>query len=168
VFENVLTKIQEESIRRKKLETLIEEGRGACLLRDPECADIVQQALEHFDGERYRLIAWVVMPNHVLVLVGQIAGFRLADVVGAWKSFTAKKINKIRNVNGAVWAREYHDRYIRDERHFHSAISYIENNPVKAGLAKHPGDWPYSSAAQQSAGGTPAVPGFGNPSKVSG
>ena len=104
-------------------------------------------------------MAWVVMPNHVHVLVEQLAGFRLADVVRAWKSVTAKKINKSRKSSGVVWAREYHDRFIRGNGHIHSAVSYTENNPVKAGLVKHHEDWQYSSAAQESAGGTPAVPG---------
>jgi type I restriction enzyme R subunit/putative DNA methylase len=99
------------------------------------------------------------MPNHVHVLVEQMVEFRLAEVVWAWKSFTAKKINRIREPSGVVWAREYHDRFIRDNGHFHSVISYIENNPVKAALVKHPEDWSYSSAARRTAGGTPTVPG---------
>ena len=64
----------------------------------------------------------------------------------AWKSFTAKKINQLRKSSGVVWAREYHDRFIRDNGHFHSVITYIENNPVKAKLVASAKEWPWSSA----------------------
>ena len=64
------------------------------LLHEHDNAAIVQTALQHFDGERYRLIAWVVMPNHIHVMIEQIAGFRLDRVVHSWKSYTANTINK--------------------------------------------------------------------------
>ncbi|HEX4079931.1 MAG TPA: transposase [Rhizomicrobium sp.] len=158
IYDKVIADAVDDAARRRHLDATIDEGRGACLLRDPRHAAIVREAFEHFDGERYRLIAWVVMPNHVHVTVEQIYGFPIGDVIHAWKSFTAKAINKCRGANGAVWAPDYVDRVVRNERHFANAIGYIENNPVKAGLARHPEDWPYSSAAG-SAGGTPAVPG---------
>jgi putative transposase len=93
---------------------MIDEGRGACLLRVPEHATIVRDALQHFDGERYRLLAWVIMPNHVHALVEPFEGFRLGDIVQAWRSFTAKAINKRRSASGAVWAPDYFDRLIRN------------------------------------------------------
>ena len=159
VYKKELATIRDDLVRRKKLDAMIDEGRGLCLLRRPEYAEIVQRALEHFDGDRYRLIAWVIMPNHVHVLIEQIVGFRLAEIVGSWKSFTAKEINKRRKMSGTVWSREYFDRFIRDEKHFNNATSYVENNPVKAGLVKCPEAWQYSSATRRHAGGTPAVPG---------
>ena len=137
----------DDANRRMRLEEMIDEGRGSCLLRDDDNAAIVQAAFEHFDGDRYRLIAWVIMPNHVHVMIEQIEGYPLSDVVHSWKSYTAKKINERRRANGVVWAAEYFDRYIRDGAHFANAVRYIEENPVKAGLADKPSDLPYSSAA---------------------
>ena len=160
-FDKAVASAANEADRRRRLDKTIDDGRGACLLRVPENAVIVKQALQHFDGERYRLIAWVIMPNHVHVVIEQTDGFPLGDVVRDWKSFSAKAINKTRGAKGAVWAADYFDRFIRDGIHFASAVSYVENNPVKAGLCRHSHDWPYSSA-NESAGGTPAVPGNGS------
>lgn len=127
------------------LERAIDKGAGECLLTQAANASIVRGAFEHFDGERYLLLSWVIMPNHVHVMLEQIAGHRLADIVHSWKSFTAHAINKARGSNGRVWSPEYFDRYVRDECHYANAKYYIENNPVKAGLVGRPEDWPYSS-----------------------
>jgi REP element-mobilizing transposase RayT len=74
------------------------------------------------------------MPNHVHVLIEQAGGFRLGDIIHAWKSFTAKQANKHLGRTGAFWAPDYFDRYIRDQAHFDVAVHYIHENPVKAGL----------------------------------
>lgn len=67
---------------------------GSCVLRRPEVASIVTHALQHFDGERYVLHAWCVMPNHVHVVVTPMGENRLSSVLHSWKSFSAKQINK--------------------------------------------------------------------------
>jgi hypothetical protein len=79
---------------RKKIESAVDSGFGSCALRDPAIATMVQDALRHFDGERYMLLAWTIMPNHVHALVQQIGGWPLADIIHGWKSFTAKRANK--------------------------------------------------------------------------
>ena len=127
-------------------------GRGECHLGRPEIASLVRDALLKFDGERYRLLAWCVMPNHVHVLIKQAQGFPLAGIVRSWKVFTARKANAILGRTGTFWMREYHDRRIRDEGHLNRAIVYIERNPVKAGLCERPEDWAWSSATGRSAG----------------
>ncbi len=86
------------------------------------------------------------MPNHVHVMIEQIDGFALGDIVRGWKSYTAREINKLRKSRGPVWALDYFDRFVRDAEHYADAVCYIENNPVKAGLAGHAEDWPFSSA----------------------
>jgi len=57
---------------------------------------------------------------------------------------------------GVLWQREYFDRYIRDEGHLQAVIAYIESNPVKAGLVRRAGDWPFGSARERS--GSAGVP----------
>ena len=123
-------------------------GRGECHLRRPEIAALVRGALLRFDGERYRLLEWCVMPNHVHVLIRQEAGFPLAEIVRSWKVFTAREANAILRRTGRFWMREYHDRCIRDEKHLAAAVAYIRNNPVKAGLCELAEDWPWSSATE--------------------
>jgi putative transposase len=124
------------------------QGRDA-LFDDPAVAIIVEKALHHFDGERYRLLGWCVMPNHIHAVVQQIEGFRMGDVVRSWKSFSARAINKMLNRSGAVWARDYFDRYVRSEGQLVDLLNYIENNPLATGLVKDARDWPFSSAAMR-------------------
>ncbi len=151
----------DDAERRKRIDAFLDAGHGECLLARPETAQIVEDALLHFDGERYRLIAWCVMPNHVHVLIETRAGHPLAEVIHSWKSFTAKEINKALGRSGEIWQREYFDRYIRDDRHLQAAVNYIEENPVKAKLVTSAEDWRFSSAARrEKAGGTPALLGM--------
>jgi REP element-mobilizing transposase RayT len=100
----------------------------------------------HFDGERYRLLAWVVMPNHVHILIETRDGWALEKLVQSWKTWTAKRANTILARNGAFLGREFHDRYIRDGEHLAFAKSYNEENPWKAGLCLAPEKWRWSSA----------------------
>jgi REP element-mobilizing transposase RayT len=145
---------------RERIEKYADAGKGACWLRNTECAEIVENALLHFDGERYRLLAWCVMPNHVHVLLETVSGVPLGDIVHSWKSFSAKKCNEVLKRTGTFWMPDYFDRYIRDAAHLRKATEYILENPVKAGLCADPADWPWSSAGKDDAGGTPAFPGF--------
>lgn len=115
-------------------------------MNDPRIASTVQNALLFFDGRRYRLHAWVVMPNHVHALLTPLAGWELGQILHFWKSFTANECNKLLGRHGKFWQKESFDRYVRDERHYHNAVAYIERNPVKAGLCEKPEDWRWSSA----------------------
>jgi REP element-mobilizing transposase RayT len=107
---------------------------------------MAQKSLLHFDGERYWLSAWVVMPNHLHMLLMPNAQWSLSEIMKSFKSYTSHEANKILRQHGQFWMEDYFDRYVRDEKHFVSAIAYIENNPVKARLCKKPEDWPFSSA----------------------
>jgi len=127
---------------------MIDGGLGSCALREPVVAAVVRDALHHFDGARYRLIASVIMPNHVHALIEQAGGFPLGDIVHAWKSFTAKQANKQLGRTGAFWAPDYFDRFIRDQTYFDVAVHYIHENPVKAGLVARAEEWRWSSACE--------------------
>ena len=132
--------------RQKRIGIYLDAGHGECLLRDHRVAEIVENALLFFDAQRYRLLAWCVMPNHVHVLAGMMEGWTLSKMVHSWKSFTAHEINLLLNRSGTVWYPDYYDRFIRDENHFAAAVNYIERNPVKARLAGEKEDWRGSSA----------------------
>ena len=140
-----LLEIKDEREQRTKIEDYLDAGRGECLLRQPEIAAVVEENFLHFDGDRYRLLAWVVMPNHVHVLV-EILQMPMSLVVKHWKSYTAKEINRRLGRAGDFWQEDYFDRYMRDEAHLKKTVRYIENNPVKAGLVKFAHEWPFSSA----------------------
>ena len=109
-------------------------------------AELVENAMLHFDRERYRLHAWTIMPNHGHVLATPLGEHSLSAILQAWKSFTARKANEILVRKGSFWAPEYFDRAIRDEAHYSNALTYIAMNPVKAGLCGTPEDWRFSNA----------------------
>ena len=106
-----------DSSKRARIEELMNAGYGACYLRIPALALLVENALLHFDGDGYRLLAWVIMPNHVYVLIEQVEGHPLGKVGQSWKSSTAHQANKLLSRSGLFWARDYFDRYIRNQEH---------------------------------------------------
>jgi putative DNA methylase len=138
---------QAENERRRRIEEYLDKGAGELWLSQDSIAELVEQPLLCFDGQRYRLHAWVVMPNHVHVLITPQLGHELSQILHSWKSFTAKKANRLLGRTGAFWQQEYFDRFVRHEEHFEDALKYIEFNPVKAGLCKHPESWQFSSAS---------------------
>jgi REP element-mobilizing transposase RayT len=139
-----------EDVKRelhRRIDQWLDAGHGECLLRDPAAAKIMQDALLFFDGERYEMLNWCIMPNHVHTLFNPLPGYDLAGIVHSWKSYTAKKINSALQRQGQFWMPDYFDRYIRDQAHFDRAMKYVDNNPVKAGLCEKPEDWPWCGAA---------------------
>ena len=116
-----------------------------CVLAVPEIAEIVQNALLHFDGQRYHLSAWCIMPNHVHLIVTPIGEYTLSQILHSWKSFSANKINEFLKRKGSLWKRESFDHLIRSVDHWEAFILYIEENPVKANLCRSKYDWKFSS-----------------------
>ena len=87
-----------------------------------------------------------IMPNHVHVLLSVLQGKSLGSIVGSWKRFTAREGNILLGRTGDFWQGDYWDRFIRNEEHFATTRSYIDHNPVKAGLVAEPDLWPWGSA----------------------
>jgi putative transposase len=161
-----LLKIEDIRERRTKLEEYLDRGAGECWLRDQRIAKLAEDALLFFHEQRYRLLAWCVMPNHVHVLV-HVWQTPLWKLVAAWKKFVAPKALALlraerrspdrpvdapsdgpigRSALQAFWQREYWDTFMRDETQEKTAIHYIESNPVKARLCRTVEEWPFSSA----------------------
>lgn len=141
---------------RRRIDEYLDAHHGACWMQKPEIAQLVENALLHFDSKRYRLLAWCIMPNHVHVLIETFEGFALSGVVHSWKSYTSIQANRLIGRHGAFGQRDYQDRYIRNAQHYDRIISYIEGNPVKARLVETKTDWPWSSARYRSALEAPA------------
>jgi len=117
----------------EQVNSWLDEGAGACILGKPEIAKIVADTLTHFDGERYELDEWVIMPNHVHTLLTPLPGFELKDILHSWKSYSAHAINKITGQKGAVWKHESFDHIVRDQEELLRIRNYIRNNPTNAG-----------------------------------
>jgi putative DNA methylase len=128
------------------MEQYLAKGRGTCRLRDPAAAKLVEDALLFHAPRDYDLIAWVVMPNHVHVVLRRKRNVELRTIVRRWKSWTAARLNEAGATSGRFWQPEVFDSWLRDEDGFSSAIRYVEMNPVKAGLCRSPLDWPFGSA----------------------
>ena len=137
---------QQKLLLMRRVEKYLDQGYGQCVLKNKQVASMVQNSLLKFDGLRYRLFAWVVMPNHVHSLMTRFENYELKDLLHSHKSYTAHEANRILGRTGKLWIDDYFDRYTRNEKHFYKTIEYIENNPVKAGLCEKPSDWPFSSA----------------------
>lgn len=118
----------------KQSQVWLDNGYGSCALRNPDIASVVAETLRYFDGKRYRLIAFVVMPNHVHVLIHLYPGEKNDAITRSWKAHTAVRINKMLNRKGRLWHHESWDTLIRDENHYKSVLNYIYNNIRKGGI----------------------------------
>jgi len=134
-----------DSNKRQKLEALLDRGHGACWLRRSEVAELVERTLRESDGSSYRLQAWIIMPNHVHLVV-EVWDVPLVKLINDWKGKSSRGANKLLCRSGAFWQVDYYDTLIRDEAHLKKAIRYTEQNPTKACLAKSASDWLWSSA----------------------
>ena len=106
----------------------------------PEARSLVYSALKHFDGERYHLIACVVMDDHVHVLTRLHEGQELGKTLHSWRSYTTNQLQREHGYSGAVWQDDYFDRIVRSEEEFSTNLQYILDNPRKR--------WPESSDYQ--------------------
>ena len=117
-----------------RLEVWMDQGMGACVLKDPRCAEFVAAAFLHFDAERYFIDSFVVMPNHVHLLVRLETGFPLEQIVHSWKRYSARQVNEALGRSGGLWHKRYWDTLVRSEEHFWKIRRYIARNPIKADL----------------------------------
>ena len=128
---------KQKAFRREfagKLERFLDDCHGERLLRQTELSQIVADALVHFDGQRYHLGDFVVMPNHVHLLVCLLPGVRLRKQCYWWKHYIATEINQKIGRAGPLWQKESFDHLVRDADHFDRFRQYIADNPRKAKL----------------------------------
>jgi putative transposase len=128
---------------------------GPRWLEDPQIATLFVDALLHGESVRraYELIAWVVMPNHVHLVLKP--NRRLSEIMRWLKTATATRANRLLGKRAdAFWQREYFDRWIRSNKELVAVVAYVEANPVAAGLAACPQEWPWSSACKDTGGKT--------------
>jgi len=149
--------------------------RNIRVFHDPGYASLLVECLQYYIKEKYiNLIAWVIMPDHIHILVEVIGKKNISEIMHDFKSYAVQKISPLilrrsrgfhasatkkvvipssRGVEAStagvkyvkLWQTSFHDHVIRDERDYHNHIWYIHNNPVKHGVAQKPEDWPWSS-----------------------
>ncbi len=131
---------------------------GPHWLAEERIARIVTKQIHALDGERYRLLAYCIMSNHVHLLFdtsgflvasdikhgGKTASYPLTDTLRLLKGRTARYCNQALGRSGAFWHHESYDHVVRNEGELQRILWYILNNPVKAGLVAHWQDWPFT------------------------
>ena len=108
--------------------------------------EITFNAIKYHAGKKYVLLACIVMSTHVHIIISPLEGsegtfFSISEIMHSIKSYSANKIQKTCQKNGNIWLEERYDRIIRNDNELFEEMSYIINNPVKAGLVKNPEDY---------------------------
>jgi len=132
------------------MDRYLDAGHGPRYLAEPRVARLVAENLLFHARRRYTLHRWVIMPNHVHLILTPLAKsedriWSLREIVHGMKSYTAHKAKQIVSCQ-SFWQRESFDRLIRDEADFAEKARYVENNPVAARFCRRPSDWRWSSA----------------------
>ena len=118
--------------KRKRIETFLDRGSGAAWLKDERIANLAAETLKFLDGIRYELEEWVIMPNHIHVLVRPIPPFRLRDILHTWKLRISRDANQIlKRAGQRFWQPESFDRIIRGDAEKSAVRRYIRQNSVK-------------------------------------
>jgi type I restriction enzyme R subunit len=117
-------------LREDHLDTCL----GACPFRNRRAAESIRDALLHFDNERYLLGDFVVMPNHVHLLVAFPNAESMRKQCASWMRFTARQINEMNGSHGTLWQAEPFDHLVRTEDQLRFLREYIAQNPAKAKL----------------------------------
>jgi type I restriction enzyme R subunit len=122
-------------------EAFLDSCHGRCLLKRTELSKIVADALLHFDGQRYRMGDFVVMPNHVHLLAVFANAEAMKEQCDSWLHYTAFRINQVIDDKGKFWQQEPFDHLVRSPEQYEYLRGYIADNPYKAGLT--PGEYHY-------------------------
>ena len=128
------TEMEYHSLFSGEMDRMLDAGHGECVLRKQEHAEIVREEFSKYEGLRYILHAYVVMPNHAHLLFSLVEGIALDKVVGSWKRISARHINESIGKKGALWQKDYFDRIIRSWEHILRVARYVRRNPAKAKL----------------------------------
>jgi REP element-mobilizing transposase RayT len=145
------------SARKSRIDAALDQSLSGFVFDDQRAAQIMVHALRHFCGSRYDLLAWCVMPNHVHIVLVIFPNHSLGQIVRSWKTFVTWEVNNMRQSEGAIFFKDYFDRYMRNGIQTERAIAYVENNPVAAYLCDEPNLWQWSSAFERAKGWLPNV-----------
>ena len=113
---------------RGKFEAWLDAGHGSCILGKAENRTRVEDTLRFYDGRRYYLYAFVVMPNHVHVVLMPAEGEDVKTIVRDFKRFVSRSLSREQTWDGEFWQREYWDTLVRDVNHFRRVLSYVKAN----------------------------------------
>lgn len=135
--------VEKEFHRRftMRMEGYLDAGHGTCLLRDEVLRKEIVASLLHDDQKRYELGDFVIMPNHVHVLLKPLQPESASVLIGPVKGASSHRINQIQQTAGMLWMDESFDHVVRSLESLEKFQRYIAANPVKAGLSE--GEYTY-------------------------
>lgn len=116
-------------IRHNQLEKYLDKGYGSCLLSSPIFRNVIVNTLNYNNGNTFLLHSYVIMPNHVHLLLEPKGENTIQQITHSIKSFSSHEINKQRHSTGSIWQKEFFGRIIRNEDHYMRVLEYIRNNP---------------------------------------
>jgi len=120
--------------KNRKWHGHLDDCHGGCVLRKPQARKLVEASLLHFDGQRYDLERFVLMPNHVHLLIQMRPGFLLRKQLTESMRYTGRQVNAFLKQEGTFWQSEPFDHIVRSEAQFEYLQQYIVDNPKKACL----------------------------------
>ena len=123
------TKQEYDETFTRRLDQWIDAGYGDCQLADVSYRALLFNAMLHFDGDRYDMHAFVIMPNHVHALLTPREEGGVQSIIGSWKRFSAREFNKVNGKEGNVWERESFDHMVRNMEEYRKKLYYIIQNP---------------------------------------
>ena len=116
----------------KKINLIESKGLGECVLGIPDCRDIFIEKLRRHDGDLYELFEFVVMPNHVHMII--MPGTDMYTILKTLKQYSARRINAILGRKGHLWQDDYFDRLLRSVKDYYKTANYIRQNPFPVNI----------------------------------
>jgi putative transposase len=130
--------------------------RAAFLLAPDAAKSIILSSLRAYEQKGFfRLLAYVVMDNHLHFVISVLNADGLAAALGRMKGWTSAQVQATTGCRGPVWERRFDDNVIQSEQELRQVIDYLHHNPVRVGLVKQATDYPWSSARKWAAEGPP-------------
>ena len=117
------------SIIGKRNDSLLDAGYGRCVFKESEIRKVLSDAIWYYAGERYEIVRYVIMPNHVHMLVRMLGEYDLEKTINSIRRFSATRINRMLGTDGEFWYGENYMRLIRSLKHFDTVKAYIADNP---------------------------------------
>ncbi|MBI1747750.1 MAG: N-6 DNA methylase [Acidobacteria bacterium] len=141
----------------QRLEQWLDAGHGSCALARADIRKVVKECLLKFEGERHRLHAAVIMPNHVHLVLEPLAAHDLSDLLKGIKGASARRANAILNTGGRFWMEESYDHIVRSEAQYQHFLRYVAENPIKANLRSDQ-YWLYTGIPDGALKGSTGIP----------
>jgi len=118
---------------------------GVALTQIPVAGSIIQTLFWLIENQRIWLLGFVIMPDHLHLVLAPRQPHSLRGVMQLLCSYTARRINTYLHRQGALWAEEYYEHLLASREKVQPCLDYLYLNPVRQNLAAQVTDWPFSS-----------------------